>query len=158
MGVAAAAVMAAGLAAPPRQDFEAMSDATATGLIAVLGIGGSFALVLGLTIWAARQSNRARRAERTGRAGGGPARVPRAGTARTRTRTRSRGAAGVDTTGYDPYPPQPYSVREPASHKPYSRPYRVPAPDPHQGHAETNGHRPGGPVGVPTTPWSPSED
>jgi hypothetical protein len=155
MGVAAAAVMAAGLMAPARPDFEAVSDATATGLIAGLGVGGSFVLVLGLTIWAARQSNRARRAER---AAGGQPRSPRAGAGRTRTRSRSRGAAGVDTTGYDPYPSQPYSAREPTSHKPYSRPYRVPAPDPHHGHAETNGHRPGGPVGVPTTPWSPNED
>jgi len=132
-----------------QHNIEALSNAVATGLILGLGMGCSFALVLGLTIRAARLSNRERRrlADR-----------PRAQSARPGRRGRARGVAGVDTAGYDPYPPQPYSAHEPASHKPYSRPYRVPAQDPQAARAESNGSRPVGSVGLPNTPWPPTED
>ena len=149
MGVAATAAAVAGLAAGARHDL-AMSDSAATGLIVGLGVGGSFVLVLALTIRAARQSNRA------GAAAAGRARAAQGRSGRLRT--RPHGGADVQTGGHDRYPQQPYSAAEPASHRPYSRPYRVPAQDEQLGRAQTNGHRPTGPVGAPTTPWSPTED
>jgi hypothetical protein len=155
LGAAQWAVLAVGLAPAAARQVTAMSDATATGLIVGLGLGGSSVLVLGLTIRAARMSNREARAER---AAADQVGLPRARAGRSRTRTRSHSAAGVDTTGYDPYPPQPYSAHEPKSHKPYSRPYRPPVPDQQHSHAKTNGHHPPGPVGVPTTPWDPTDE
>lgn len=161
MRSAVVAVAAAGLAREAHGSVVAMADTTATGLIVALGAGGSFVLVLALTIRAARVSNRAGRAA----AGQAQAAQARPGRARTRTRTRTRGGrsgasagAGVKTAKVDAYPPQPYSAHEPTSHGPYSRPYRVPAQDEQHGRAQTNGHRPNGPVGVPTTPWDPTED
>jgi hypothetical protein len=132
--------------------FYALSNDATTGLILGLGMGCSFALVLGLTIRAARLSNRERAANRpaANRAQSGHVR---------RGRSRARGAAQVETAaGYDAYPPQPYSTREPTSHKPYSRPYRVPAQDQPTGAHHSNGSRPAGTVGLPNTPWPPSED
>jgi hypothetical protein len=129
-------------------NIEALSDAVATGLILGLGVGFSLALVLGLTIRAARLSNRERRA----------AEHPKAQPARRGRRANSRRGSAVDTAGYDPYPPQPYSVHEPTSHKPYSRPYRVPPQESQELKVKSNGSRPAGSVGLPTTPWPPSED
>lgn len=131
--------------------IEALSDAVATGLILGIGLGGSLALVLGLTIRAARLSNRERRRAAANR--------PQVHHVRHMRLGRSRSAAGVDTAGYDPYPPQPYSAHEPTSHKPYSRPYRVPAQDQQATHAKSNGSRPVGSTGqISNTPWQPPED
>ncbi|HEV2637577.1 MAG TPA: hypothetical protein VGX23_20665 [Actinocrinis sp.] len=159
MRSAVVTVAAAGLAREAHGSVVAMADTTATGLIVALGGGGSFVLVLALTIRAARVSNRA------GRAAAGQAQAAQARPGRARTRIRTRGGrsgagagAGVKTAKVDAYPPQPYSAHEPTSHGPYSRPYRVPAQDEQHGRAQTNGHRPNGPVGVPTAPWDPTED
>jgi hypothetical protein len=189
--VGAAAAITADLMNGTQRDL-AISDATATGLIFGLGVGGSFVLVLALTIRAARLANRAASAagrnripqSRSGRGrpsrgrsrsrnggGAGTARGglrtgPRANVrAKPKTGKSSSARAGAKTGKYDPYPPQPYSVGEPNSHQPYSRVYRPPAPDDQHSRAATNGHsgtnghhRPPGQVGVPTTPWNPTED
>ncbi len=111
----------------------ALSDAAATGVIIAVGAGGSFALVLALTLLTFRRSER------------------------KAARERELAAVGVGS-GPDAYPPQPYSPDEPRSHRPYSRPYRIPRQD--TGAASTNGSRPAGSTGtgIPTTPWPPQED
>lgn len=111
---------------------QALSDAAATNLIIAVGAGGSFVLVLALTLLTIRRSERkAAHKRQLATVGGG--------------------------NGRDAYPAQPYSPNEPRSHRPYSRPYRIPHQD---GHAPTNGSRPTGSTGtgVPTTPWPPQED
>ncbi|MBR7837541.1 hypothetical protein KDL01_29955, partial [Actinospica durhamensis] len=67
-----------------------------------------------------------------------------------------RVGAGVESP-HDPYPPQPYSTKEPRTHKPYSRPYKVPR---QEQHGSTNGHRPpdSTATGIPTTPYTPPDD
>lgn len=114
---------------------QALSDGAATGLIIAAGAGGSFALVLVLTLLTVRRSERK--------------------AARTRHSQMATVGAG---NGQDVYPPQPYSPEEPRSHRPYSRQYRIPRQE--SGHASTNGSRPTGSAGtgLPTTPWPPQED
>lgn len=111
----------------------ALSDAAATNLIIAVGAGGSFALVLVLTLVTMRRSERkASRARQMATVGG--------------------------REGQDAYPPQPYSTDDPRTHRPYSRPYRIPRQD--SGHGSTNGSRPSGPAGtsLPTAPWPPKND
>ena len=111
----------------------ALSDGAATGLIIAAGAGGSFALVLGITLVTIR------RAERRA--------------ARSERRMASVGAGN----GRDTYPSQPYSQDEPRSHRPFSRPYTIPRQD---SHGATNGSRPADSAGagLPTAPWPPSND
>lgn len=112
-----------------------MSDGAATGLIIALGAGGSFAAVLLVTLLTIRRSERkAARERQMATVGGG--------------------------NGQDAYPPQPYSAREPKSHRPYSRQYRIPRQDTGQSHGSSNGSRPTGSTGtgVPTAPWPPNND
>lgn len=112
---------------------QALSDAAATGLIIAVGAGGSFALVVILTLLTMRHSDRkAAHARELATVGGG--------------------------NGNDAYPAQPYSPDEPRSHRPYSRAYRIPRQD--NGHGYTNGSGPAGSTGtgLPTTPWPPQED
>jgi hypothetical protein len=114
---------------------EALSDGTATGLIIALGAGGSFAVVLLVTLLTVRRSERkAAKARQMATVGGG--------------------------NGQDAYPPQPYSPTEPRSHRPYSRAYRIPRQDSGHPHGSTNGSRPAGSTGtgVPTAPWPPKND
>jgi len=100
----------------------ALSNTAATGLILGSGAIGSGLLVLGLTVLAIRRGARAEREQRR-----------RAATTRARATGRATDAPG----GHDPYPRQPYSAAEPTSHRPYSRPYKVPE----QGSPGlTNGH------------------
>ena len=116
---------------------EALSDGAATVLIIALGAGGSFAVVLLATVLTIRRS------------------------ARKAARERKREMATVGGgNGQDAYPPQPYSPREPKSHRPYSRPYRIPRQDSGHAHGSTNGSRPTGSpgTGVPTAPWPPKDD
>lgn len=111
----------------------ALSDAAATGLIIAAGAGGSFALVLGVTLVAIRRAERkAARGDR-------------------------RMAAVAAGNGRDTYPSQPYSPDEPHSHRPFSRGYKIPRQD---SHGATNGSRPAGPAGagLPTAPWPPQND
>ncbi len=114
---------------------QALSDGAATGLVIAAGAGGSFALVLVLTLMTVRRSERK------------AAHAPE-------SRMATVGAA----KGQDAYPPQPYSPDEPRSHRPYSRPYRIPRQD--NGHGATNGTRPNGSAGtgIPMKPWPPQED
>jgi hypothetical protein len=111
--------------------LEALSDGAATGLIIAVGAGGSFAIVVVVTVLTIRHSERK--------------------AARDRQLTTVGGGNGQDT-----YPPQPYTAEEPHSHRPYSRQYRIPRQD--SGHAPTNGSRPAGSTGVPTAPWPPTND
>jgi len=112
--------------------IEALSDGAATGLIIAVGAGGSFVLVLAVTVLTMRRSER------------------------KATRDRQMATVGGGN-GQDAYPPQPYSSNEPHSHRPYSRPYRIPRQD-SGGHTPTNGSRPAGSTGVPTAPWPPKDD
>lgn len=121
----------------------ALSDTAATGLILGGGALGCGILVMGLTVLAIRRGAKAEALERRRR-------QQMKAAARTRA-TRGAGSAtaagtAVDELGtHDPYPRQPYSAREPRSHQPYSRPYRVPKQEASkQGapHVATNGHRP----------------
>jgi hypothetical protein len=128
------------------QQFQALSDGTATGLIIALGAGGSFAVVLAVTLLTIRRSERREAGE------------------------RRMATVGGGSDGQDAYPPQPYSAQEPHTHRPYSRPYRIPRQDTGTGsgtgtetgtgHASTNGSRPTGSTGtgVPTAPWPPTND
>lgn len=115
---------------------QALSDGAATGLVIAAGAGGSFALVLVLTLVTVRRSERK-----------AAARAP-----------ESQMATVGAGKGQDAYPPQPYSPDEPRSHRPYSRPYRIPRQD--NGHGSTNGTRPNGSpgTGIPMKPWPPQED
>lgn len=135
----------------------ALSDTAATGLILGGGALGCGILVLGLTALAIhrgakeealeRQQRQRVRATALGQASAG------------RGKAAAAAGAAVDEPGaHDPYPPQPYSAREPRSHKPYSRPYRVPKQE--SPRAATNGHRPPGSsaTGVPTAPFPPPDD
>jgi hypothetical protein len=117
-----------------RVEFEALSEAAATGLIFVAGAGGSLALVLTLTVHAARRTERGQARRVRGKVTAGDGAVP----------------------GDDGFPPQPYSAAEPRSHQPFSQHYRVPRQD--AAHNPTNGKRPSGSTGVPTAPWPPAED
>jgi hypothetical protein len=115
--------------------LEALSDGAATGLIIAAGAGGSFVVVLLLTLLTMRRTERkAARERQLATVGGG--------------------------NGQDAYPPQPYSAREPKSHRPYSRAYRIPRQDTGQTHGSANGSRPAGSTGtgVPTAPWPPKND
>lgn len=115
---------------------QALSDGAATGLIIAVGAGGSFVLVLAVTVFTVRRSERK--------------------AARSRENRLATVGGG---NGRDAYPPQPYSPDEPHSHRPYSRPYRIPRQD--NGHGATNGSRPTGSAGgsgIPTAPWPPQED
>ena len=117
------------------QHVEALSDGAATGLIIALGAGGSFLVVVLATVLTVRRSERkAARERQLATVGGG--------------------------NGQDAYPPQPYTPKEPKSHRPYSRPYRIPRQDAGQAHGSTNGSRPAGSTGtgVPTAPWPPKND
>ncbi|HEX4788285.1 MAG TPA: hypothetical protein VH372_07465 [Actinospica sp.] len=130
----------------------ALSDTAATGLILGGGAVGCGLLVLGLTVLAIRRGARAEALERQG---GQRLRTA----ARSRSKRVSASTTAVDELGaHDAYPPQPYSAHEPASHKPYSRAYRVPKQDSHA--ASTNGHRPpdSTTAGLPTTPFPPPDD
>jgi len=111
----------------------ALSDGAATGLIIAAGAGGSFALVLGITLFAIRRAER--KAARS---------------------DRRMAAIGVGN-GPDTYPPQPYSSNEPHTHRPFSRAYKIPRQD---AHGATNGSRPAGSAGagLPTAPWPPQSD
>jgi hypothetical protein len=113
--------------------IQALSDGAATGLIIAVGAGGSFALVLVLTLLTTRRSER------------------------KAVRAREGQMARVGG-GQDAYPPQPYSPDEPRSHRPYSRQFRIPRQD--NGHGSTNGSRPTGGAGsgIPMAPWPPKED
>ena len=128
----------------------ALSDTAATGLILGGGAVGCGLLVLGLTVLAIRRGARAEALERQHRQ-----RVR--ATARSRARAAAPGTAVDEAGAHDAYPPQPYSAHEPKSHRPYSRPYRVPRQDTH---GTTNGHRPPGSTaaGIPGTPYPPPED
>ena len=111
----------------------ALSDGAATGLIIAAGAGGSFALVLGITLLTVRLAER-----------------------RAARRDRRMAAVGAGN-GRDTYPPQPYSPDEPTSHRPFSRAYQIPRQD---SHGATNGSRPAGSAGagLPTAPWPPQND
>ncbi len=113
--------------------FEALSDGAATGLIIAVGAGGSLALVLLLTLITSRRSER------------------------RSSRQREMATVGGGK-GQDAYPAQPYSPDEPHSHRPYSRPYRIPRQD--AGRASTNGSRPAesSGTGTPMAPWPPKND
>jgi hypothetical protein len=113
--------------------IEALSDGAATGLIIAAGAGGSFALVLTVTVLTMRRSERKAARER-----------------------QMATVGGGQGQGQDAFPPQPYSPNEPHSHRPYSRPYRIPRQE--SGHTSTNGSRPTGSAGVPTSPWPPKND
>ena len=135
----------------------ALSETASTGLILGGGALGCGLLVLGLTVLAlrrgAREEQNARSAQKVhagavGQRGGRPVRGGRGG----------RGGRGAGAQlPHDPYPSQPYSPQEPKTHKPYSRPYKLPR---QEQHGSTNGHRPPGPAatGIPTTPYTPPED
>lgn len=113
--------------------IEALSDGAATGLIIAIGAGGSFLLVLALTVVTMRRSERkASHQRQMATVGGG--------------------------NGQDAYPPQPYSPDDPHTHRPYSRPYQIPRQQ--NGHAPTNGSRPSGSTGtgLPMAPWPPKND
>ena len=116
--------------------IQALSDGAATGLIIAVGAGGSFALVLVLTLLTVRRSER------------------------RAIRTRQNHMATVGGgDGQDAYPPQPYSANEPRSHRPYSRQFRIPRQE--NGHGAKNGSRPtGGSTGteIPMAPWPPNEE
>ncbi|HEU5353169.1 MAG TPA: hypothetical protein VFU65_01850 [Actinocrinis sp.] len=116
--------------------IQALSDGAATGLIIGVGAGGSFALVLVLTLLTVRRSERKA----------------------IRARQKQMATVGGGD-GQDAYPAQPYSAGEPRSHRPYSREFRIPRQD--NGHGSTNGSRPtGGSTGreIPMGPWPPNED
>ncbi|HEV3173163.1 MAG TPA: hypothetical protein VGZ32_22640 [Actinocrinis sp.] len=110
----------------------ALSDGAATGLIIAAGAGGSFALVLALTLLTVRRTER-----------------------KVARRERKMAAVGAGN-GRDTYPPQPYSPQEPHSHRPFSRPYQIPRQESAHGEA-TNGSRPTGSNGteLPMAPWPP---
>ena len=114
--------------------FEALSDGAATGLIIAVGAGGSFLLVVVVTLITMRRS------------------------VHKTSRDREMATVGGGGNGQDAFPPQPYSPDEPRSHRPYSRQYRIPHQD--TGHASTNGHRPAesSDSGVPMAPWPPKND
>jgi len=145
-------------------ELTALSDTAATGLILGGGALGCGLLVLGLTVLAlrrgAREEQRARAEQKVvagavGQGGGRPARGPRGGRAgRAGRGGRSRPGSEL---GHDPYPQQPYSPQEPKTHKPYSRPYKVPR---QEQHGSTNGHRPpdANGTGIPTRPFTPPDD
>lgn len=109
----------------------ALSDGAATGLIIAVGAGGSFVLVVLLTVITMRRSER------------------------KTSRERQMAAVGGRGDGQDAYPPQPYSADEPRSHRPYSKQYRIPRQD--TGRPSTNGSRPAesGGTGVSLGPWPP---
>lgn len=110
----------------------ALSDGAATDLIIAVGAGGSFVLVLLLTVLTMRRS------------------------ARKTVRRRLMATVGRGRgDGQDAYPPQPYSADEPNSHRPYSRPYRIPRQE--AGRTSTNGSRPAESTGtgVQLGPWPP---
>jgi hypothetical protein len=112
----------------------ALSDGAATGLIIAAGAGGSFALVLGITLFTVRRAER-----------------------RVARRERKMAAVGAGN-GRDTYPPQPYSPDDPRSHRPFSRTYQIPRQEGQ--HGATNGSRPAGSTGkgLPTAPWPPTND
>jgi len=128
----------------------ALSNTATTGLILGGGAVGAGVLVLTLTVLAIRRGARAEALERA-----------RQRQVHTTTHSRPKRAAtgtAVDELGaHDGYPSQPYSAQDPGSHKPYSRPYKVPR---QEAHGSTNGHRPPGSTatGIPTTPYSPPDD
>ena len=124
----------------------ALSNTAATGLILGGGALGSGLLVLGLTVLALRRNAKEEARERH--------RLQQVrATARSRA-SRSAGTAVDELGTHDPYPPQPYTPQEPASHQPYSRPYKLPR---QESHGKTNGHRPPG-SGFPTTPYGGPEE
>jgi hypothetical protein len=141
---ASALTGSAHLAGAPR----AMSDGAATALIAGASAGGSFAVVLAAMIISLRRSQQRPRR-------------PRRRRARRRTEVfdgDSRIAGSGSGPFPDPFPQQPYSPAEPASHRPYSRPYKVARREPP--HGATNGSRPTGsdsPDG-PLVPWAPPDE
>src|SRR5258708_23755551 len=105
--------------------LQALSDGAATGLIIAVGAGGSFTIVLAVTLLTIRRSERKE--------------------ARERQLTTVGGGNGQDA-----FPSQPYSKQEPRSHRPYSRQYRIPRQDTGHTHGSTNGSRPAESTGVPT--------
>lgn len=148
----------------------ALTDTAATGLILGGGALGCALLVLGLTVLAlrrgAREEQRAQAAQKVaagavGQSSRRPTRAARTGrTGRAGRGGRGGRARSGSEFGHDPYPPQPYTSQEPKTHKPYSRPYKVPR---QEQHGKTNGHRPPGSTGstgteLPTTPYTPPED
>jgi hypothetical protein len=112
----------------------ALSNEAATGLIIAAGAGGSFALVLALTLLTVRRSER-----------------------KVARREREMASVGAGN-GRDTYPPQPYSPHEPHSHRPFSRPYQIPRQESAHG-TTTNGSRPTGSTGaeLPMAPWPPTK-
>ena len=110
----------------------ALSNGAATGLIIAAGAGGSFALVLAVTLLTVRRTER-----------------------KVARREREMAAVGAGD-GRDTYPPQPYSPQEPHTHRPFSRPYQIPRQESAHGTA-TNGSRPTGSAGaeLPMAPWPP---
>ena len=134
----------------------ALSDNAAAGLILGGGALGCGLLVFGLTMLAVRRSAREEQEERATQKVVAGAVGQRPGRARGRGARAGRVGAGVEAP-HDPYPPQPYSTREPHTHKPYSRPYKVPR---QEQHGSTNGHRPpdSTATGIPTTPYTPPDD
>jgi hypothetical protein len=136
----------------------ALSQNADAGLILGGGALGCGLLVLGLTVLAlrrgAREEEKARTAQKVhaGAVGQRGARPTRPGRSARATRGGER-----ESTPHDPYPPQPYSSQEPKTHKPYSRPYKVPR---QEQHGSTNGHHPPGSAatGIPTTPYTPPDD
>jgi hypothetical protein len=111
----------------------ALSDGVATGLILAVGAGGSFALVLGITLFGFRRTDR-------------------------RATRRARWIVGANSKR-DAYPPQPYSADEPHSHQPFSRAFEISRHE--HAHGGTNGSRPPGSTGtnMPTAPWpGPADD
>lgn len=147
-------------------ELTALSDTAATGLILGGGALGCGLLVLGLTVLALRRGAREEQDARPAakvvagavqQGGGRPARGSRGGRAGRAGRPargwRSRPGSEL---GHDPYPQQPYSSQEPKTHKPYSRPYKVPR---QEQHGSTNGHRPPDANGtIPTGPYTPPDD
>lgn len=114
---------------------QALSDGAATGLIIAVGAGGSFVLVVLVTVITMRRSEHK--------------------TTQDRQMATVGGGSGE---GQDAFPPQPYSPDEPRSHRPYSRPYQIPRQD--AGRPSTNGHRPAesSGTGMPMAPWPPKND
>ena len=95
----------------------ALSNTASAGLILGGGALGCAVLVVGLTVLAVRR-----------RASEEP--------------VHPEQAARNEPGAHDAYPQQPYSAAEPASHRPYSKPYTVPEQDAaglRNGHL--NGHR-----------------
>ncbi|MGH6657665.1 MAG: hypothetical protein ACRDVE_20960 [Actinocrinis sp.] len=127
--------------------IEALSDGAATGLIIAIGAGGSFVVVLALTVLAIRRSEREAARDHHLAAVGGAGKNGRGG--------RGKNTAGGPEDGQDAYPPQPYSADRPRSHRPYSQSYKIPRQD--AGPHHTNGSPPPGSSGVPSTPWPPTD-